>query len=134
MKAAQAEGKSPPHAVRRKLQMIYRRLFWGMDIHPSAQVANTAYIDRTWPKGIHIERDAIVDEEAIVLTHDMTRSVYRDTRIGAGSYIGPRAIILPGVSVGAGAVVAAGSIVTKDVPDRGTVAGNPARETDKLPA
>jgi acetyltransferase-like isoleucine patch superfamily enzyme len=130
MSAAQTEGKSPPHAVRRKLQMAYRRLFWGMDIHRSAQVASTAYIDRTWPMGIHIERDAIVDEEAIVLTHDMTRGVYRDTRIGAGSYVGPRAIIMPGVSVGAGATVAAGSVVTRDVPDGGAVAGNPARANE----
>ena len=131
MKAVQAEGKPPPHALRRKLQMVYRRLFWGMDIHRSAEIASTAYIDRTWPKGIHIECDAIVDEEAIVLTHDMTRGVYRDTRIGAGSYIGPRAIIMPGVSVGAGAIVGAGSVVTRDVP--GAVAGNPARPADAKP-
>jgi acetyltransferase-like isoleucine patch superfamily enzyme len=130
MKAVRAEGKSAPHTVQRKLQMIYRRLFWGMDIHRSAQVASSAYIDRTWPKGIHIERDAIIDEEAIVLTHDMTRGVYRDTRIGAGSYIGPRAIIMPGVSVGAGAIVEAGSVVTRDVPEAGAVAGNPARPAD----
>jgi acetyltransferase-like isoleucine patch superfamily enzyme len=130
MSGAHTAGKSQRHAVRRKLQMIYRQLFWGMDIHGSAQIASTAYIDRTWPKGIHIEPGAIVDEEAIVLTHDMTRGVYRDTRIGAGSYIGPRAIIMPGVSVGAGAIVAAGSVVTRDVAEAGAVAGNPARPVD----
>jgi maltose O-acetyltransferase len=42
-------------------------------------------------------------------------------------FIGPRAIILPGVKVGWGAVVAAGAVVTKDVPDLTIVAGVPAQ-------
>lgn len=42
-------------------------------------------------------------------------------------FIGPRAIILPGVTVGKGAVVAAGAVVTKDVPDFATVGGVPAK-------
>jgi maltose O-acetyltransferase len=42
-------------------------------------------------------------------------------------WIGGGAIILPGVTVGAGAIVAAGSVVTKDVPPRMIVAGSPAR-------
>ena len=41
------------------------------------------------------------------------------------------AIILPGVSVGVGAVVGAGALVTKDVPDGGIVVGNPARLINK---
>jgi maltose O-acetyltransferase len=44
-----------------------------------------------------------------------------------GSWIGAGSIILPGVRVGRGAIVAAGSVVTKDVPDDTLVAGNPAR-------
>lgn len=42
-------------------------------------------------------------------------------------WIGERAIILPGVTVGQGAIVGAGAIVTKDVPDYAVVGGNPAR-------
>jgi maltose O-acetyltransferase len=42
-------------------------------------------------------------------------------------WIGSRAIILPGVTIGRGAVVAAGAVVTKDVPPLTVVAGNPAR-------
>ncbi|MCS7091824.1 MAG: acyltransferase [Patescibacteria group bacterium] len=42
-------------------------------------------------------------------------------------FIGPRAIILPGVKIGYGAVVAAGAVVTRDVPDYAIVAGVPAR-------
>jgi acetyltransferase-like isoleucine patch superfamily enzyme len=47
--------------------------------------------------------------------------------IGDQVWIGTRAIILPGVTVGDGAVIGAGSVVTKDVPPGGVVAGNPAR-------
>jgi phosphonate metabolism protein (transferase hexapeptide repeat family) len=47
--------------------------------------------------------------------------------IGPDVWIGHGAIVLPGRSVGAGAAVGAGSVVTKDVPDYTIVAGNPAR-------
>lgn len=47
--------------------------------------------------------------------------------IGAGTWVGARAIVLPGVTLGSRVVVAAGSVVTKDVPDEVLVAGNPAR-------
>jgi acetyltransferase-like isoleucine patch superfamily enzyme len=48
-------------------------------------------------------------------------------RIGDGVWVGERAIILKGVTVGCDSVIAAGSVVTKDVPTRSVVAGNPAR-------
>lgn len=47
--------------------------------------------------------------------------------IGDDVWIGARAIILPGVHVGKGAIVGAGAVVSKDVPEYAIVAGNPAR-------
>jgi acetyltransferase-like isoleucine patch superfamily enzyme len=47
--------------------------------------------------------------------------------IKRGSWIGANSIILPGVTIGENAVVGAGSVVTKSVPDRSVVAGNPAK-------
>lgn len=47
--------------------------------------------------------------------------------IGDDVWIGARAMVLKGVTIGAGAVIAAGAIVTKDVPARTIVGGNPAR-------
>ena len=52
---------------------------------------------------------------------------YRDVRIGDRCWIGARATILPGVSIGAGTVVAAGSVVTKDCEPGAENAGVPAR-------
>jgi len=46
-------------------------------------------------------------------------------------FIGPRVIILPGVKVGRGAVVAAGAVVTKDVEPMAIVGGVPAKEIGK---
>lgn len=47
--------------------------------------------------------------------------------IGHDVWIGARAIIMSGVSIGNGAIVAAGAIVTKDIPAYAIVGGNPAR-------
>lgn len=52
---------------------------------------------------------------------------YEPVRVGAGAKIGANATLLPGVTVGAMALVAAGAVVTKPVPARAVVAGNPAR-------
>lgn len=51
----------------------------------------------------------------------------RPITIGDGAWIGGHASILPGVTIGRGSVVGAGSVVTHDVPDGCVVAGNPAR-------
>jgi acetyltransferase-like isoleucine patch superfamily enzyme len=51
----------------------------------------------------------------------------KPVRIGDGCALGVGAIVLPGVTIGERAVVAAGSVVTRDVPPRAVVFGNPAR-------
>lgn len=50
----------------------------------------------------------------------------RTVRIGNNVWIGGRAVICPGVSIGDGVVIGAGAVVTKDVPPNVVVAGNPA--------
>jgi maltose O-acetyltransferase len=52
--------------------------------------------------------------------------------IGAGVWVGARAMILPGVTIGDGAVIAAGAVVTKDVPANTVVAGVPATVVREL--
>ncbi len=53
-------------------------------------------------------------------------AVSRPVRIGKNCFIGARAIILKGVAIGDDALVAAGAVVTKDVPAYAMAAGNPA--------
>ena len=52
----------------------------------------------------------------------------RPVYIGNDVWIGDRALILPGVHVGDGSIIAAGAVVTKDVPPYSIVAGVPARK------
>lgn len=52
--------------------------------------------------------------------------------VKAGAWLGPRVIVLPGVTVGEGAVVMAGALVNKDVPPNARVSGTPARVLETL--
>lgn len=54
------------------------------------------------------------------------------TIIEDGASIGANAVILPGIRIGAGAMVGAGSVVTKDIPPKALVLGNPARFVKSL--
>ena len=78
-------------------------------------------------KDVAIARDVIIrDTDA----HDILDGKHQKTKpiiIGDHVWIGTRAIIMKGVTIGDGAIVAAGAIVTKDVPSHTIVAGIPAK-------
>ncbi len=63
-------------------------------------------------------------EHADLLTDLPTRG---DTVIGHDVWIGYHVLVMPGVRIGDGAIIASGSVVVHDVPDYGIVGGNPAR-------
>lgn len=98
-----------------------------MSIDPTARISLSAKLDLTHPVGIHIGSYTYIAFGASILSHDMTRALKTDTRIGSHCFIGARSIILPGITVGDHSVVAAGAVVTKDVPPNTIVAGNPAK-------
>lgn len=109
------------------LRRLFYKHIWGMDLHPTMQMSISAKLDRTFPKGVHVGAYSYLAFEARVLTHDRTRGLYLHTRIGANCFIGGRSLILPGVEIGDNCVIGAGSVVTRSVPSRSLVAGNPAR-------
>ena len=80
-----------------------------------------------------IKQNAVIAYEAIIwsLNHDYNDMNFcgkgAPTEIGEYAWICSRSIILPGVKVGEGAIVASGAIVTKDVPPYAIVGGIPAR-------
>ena len=82
---------------------------------------------------IRTGKNVSIGPEASILTlgHDPQSPDFADrggdVLIGDFVWIGYRAIVLPGVTIGDGAVVGAGAVVTKDVPPYTIVAGNPAR-------
>jgi acetyltransferase-like isoleucine patch superfamily enzyme len=83
------------------------------------------------PTGVTIENDVFVGP-SVSFTNDRYPKVKGEwkllrTVIKRGASIGANAVILPGVTVGEEALIGAGSVVTKDVPRKAIVAGNPAR-------
>lgn len=117
-------------ALRRGLMTLRRGYYvrvFGMDIADSAWFSLKVHFDFTHPRGVHIGPESYVAFGAVILTHDMTRGVYAHTRIGARCFIGAHSIILPGLTIGNGSIVGAGSVVTEDVPPGVIVAGNPAK-------
>jgi maltose O-acetyltransferase len=88
---------------------------------------------------IQIGDDVSIGPEAAILTlgHDPRSPEFADrggpVSIGDHAWIGFRAIVLPGVTIGEGAVVGAGAVVSRDVPPFMIVAGNPARPIGSRP-
>ena len=83
------------------------------------------------PEGVIIEDDVFIGP-GVIFTNDKyprVRGQWRllKTVVKKGASIGAGAVILPGVTIGEYALVAAGSVVTKDVPPYAIVAGNPAK-------
>ena len=105
----------------------YLNRVWGMDIHRTVEFSLSTHFDKTYPRGVHIAEESYVALGSMILTHDTTRRMYRDVYIQRHCFIGARSLILPGVTIGEGSIVAAGSVVNRDVPPRSLVAGNPAR-------
>jgi acetyltransferase-like isoleucine patch superfamily enzyme len=98
-----------------------------MNIEYNVRISFKAKLDKTNPTGINIGEKTLISFDAIILSHDFcTRRHYSNTYIGAYSFIGCASIILPDVTIGDHCIVAAGSVVTKDVPPNSIVAGNPA--------
>lgn len=73
----------------------------------------------------------IYNAEHNIHTQDFTKAELGKVEIKDYVFIGPRAVILPNVTIGRGAVIAAGAVVTKDVADLTIVGGVPAKEIGK---
>ena len=89
--------------------------------------------------GIEIEDDVMIGPGASLLTanHDLYDHqvlLCGKVTIRKNAWIGAKAMILPGVTVGENAVVAGGSVITKDVEANTVVGGNPARVLKYLDA
>ncbi len=88
------------------------------------------------PVGITIEDDVFIGPHVCFTNDKLPRAYwecdYSQTLIKKGASIGAGAIILPGLTIGVNAMVGAGSVVTKDVPDFVMVVGNPARFLKKI--
>ena len=86
--------------------------------------------------GLRIENDVFIGPNATFTNDPFPRSKQdfelRCTHVKSGATIGANATILPGITIGEKAMVGAGAVVTKDVPAKTLVLGNPARVIKEL--
>jgi acetyltransferase-like isoleucine patch superfamily enzyme len=121
-------------ALRELVQKIHRQYLirvWHMEIGEGSVVSFSAKLDKTNPSGVHIGKYTAVTFGAAILAHDWVNNRNRSVFIGDDCFIGAHSIVLPGVTIGDHSVIAAGSIVARDIPPGSLVAGNPARVVER---
>jgi acetyltransferase-like isoleucine patch superfamily enzyme len=96
----------------------------GVRIGKNVWIGYQALIETAYPGLVTIGDRVIIGIRSTIIGHFQE---LRGVRIKDDVYIGACAVILPGVTLGEGAVVAAGSVVTASVPARTVVQGNPAK-------
>lgn len=145
------DNGSPIHIGQKAIRGFFSRLFLeqcggDVNIHKHTSFSHTCHIgnhsgigkDSVLYGPVYIGDDVMMGTECLIYTRNHE---YQDPAtlmrlqgpqpvekviIGNDVWIGGRVTILPGVHIGNGAVIGAGAVVTKDVPDNAVVGGNPA--------
>ncbi len=99
----------------------------GVTIGNNCKIKSFAFI----PQGVTIENDVFIGP-SVTFTNDMYPKAQGDwtitkTLIKSGASVGAASVILPGVTIGSGALVGSGDVVSRDVPENAIVVGNPAK-------
>ncbi|NDI36581.1 acyltransferase [Chengkuizengella sediminis] len=105
---------------------IYRNIL-GMKVGEQTAFALMVMVDVFFPEKIHVGENSIIGYNTTILAHEYLIDEYRlgEVHIGSNVLIGANTTILPGVTIGDHAVIAAGSVVHKDVEAGSFVGGNP---------
>ncbi len=107
------------------------RWLTGIEIHPGATIGRRVFIDHGM--GVVIGEMAEVGDDCTIYQGvtlggtSLAKGSKRHPTLEAGVIVGAQACVLGGFTVGAGARIGSGAVVTKPVPARATAVGNPAR-------
>nr|WP_295971579.1 acyltransferase [uncultured Bacillus sp.] len=103
------------------------RTFLRMRIGEQTSFALMVMLDIMFPEKISVGRNTVIGYNTTILAHEYLIKEYRlgEVKIGSEVMIGANSTILPGVTIGDGAIVSAGTLVHKDVPVGAFVGGNP---------
>lgn len=109
---------------------------WGKNQIPSS-IGEDVRFDTLYPEKILIEQGVVITAGTLILSHFVLspKPDNKDIAVHIKEYafIGAHTIICKPVTIGRGAIVGAGSVITKDIPDNEIWAGNPARLIRKRP-
>jgi acetyltransferase-like isoleucine patch superfamily enzyme len=105
------------------------RVFLGLKVGEQTSFALMVMLDVMFPEKISVGRNTVIGYNTTILAHEYLIKEYRlgPVVIGSEVMIGANSTILPGVTIGDGAIVSAGTLVHKDVPPGCFVGGNPMR-------
>ncbi|WP_307892615.1 acyltransferase [Bacillus swezeyi] len=105
------------------------RTFLRMKIGDQSSFALMVMLDVMFPEKISVGRNTVIGYNTTILAHEYLIKEYRlgEVVIGDEVMVGANTTILPGVEIGDGAVISAGTLVHKDVPPGAFVGGNPMR-------
>jgi acetyltransferase-like isoleucine patch superfamily enzyme len=114
----------------------------GVKVGRNVYVGFLVIVDGEYPEYIEIEDEASIGPGVIIMVHSSASPYHqrlglydekpKPVKIKRGAWIAAGAKILPGVTVGEGAIVTAGSVVSREVPPFTVVAGHPARPIKNL--
>jgi acetyltransferase-like isoleucine patch superfamily enzyme len=103
------------------------RTFLRMKVGDRTSFALMVMPDLMFPERISVGRNTIIGYNTTILTHEYLINEYRlgDVVIGDEVMIGANTTVLPGLHIGDRAIVSAGTLVNRDVPEGAFVGGNP---------
>lgn len=103
--------------------------FLRMKVGEQTSFALMVMLDVMFPEKISVGRNTVIGYNTTILAHEYLIKEYRlgPVEIGNEVMIGANSTILPGVTIGDGAIVSAGTLVHKDVPPGVFVGGNPMK-------
>lgn len=107
---------------------LYRN-FLRMEVGKQTSFALMVMPDIMFPEKIKVGSNSVIGYNTTLLAHEYLIDEYRigEVVIGDRVMIGANTTILPGIEIGDGAIVSAGTLVHKDVPEGSFVGGNPMR-------